>query len=261
MIKDEKIKILRSVLFPAIFVAIMWLVKSVELMMHIKISQFGIKPGDLSGMIGIFLSPFIHGSISHISANTLPFLVLGSLLFYIYRPIAWKVFILTWLITGLWVWFWARPSYHIGASGVVYGLASFLFFSGIIRKDGRLMAVTFLVAFLYGSLVWGIFPNMFPEKNISWESHLMGLIAGLVMAIYFKNEGPQRRQYSWELEDDEVAEDDPDAYWNKPVQLKNQNQPTVKTNTSEESSATEQNIQINYIYREKEQDNGSKNKA
>jgi membrane associated rhomboid family serine protease len=258
MIKEEKIKILRSILVPALLVATMWLVKGIEVIAEISFSRYGIKPGELSGLAGILLSPFIHGSISHISANTLPFLVLGSLLFYIYRPIAWKVFILTWLITGIWVWFWARPSYHIGASGVVYGLASFLFFSGILRKDGRLMAVTFLVAFLYGSLVWGIFPDIFPEKNISWESHLMGLVAGLVMAFYFKKEGPQRKKYSWEFEEDDTDENDPDAYWNKPLQKKKTIQREMKNTSPETSDATTQNIQINYVYRKKDGEESEK---
>jgi membrane associated rhomboid family serine protease len=258
MKKEEKRKILRSIIFPALLVAMMWLVKGIEIIAHVKYSHYGIKPGELSGLIGILLSPFIHGSISHISANTLPFLVLGSLLFYIYRSIAWKVFILTWLITGIWVWFWARPSYHIGASGVVYGLASFLFFSGILRKDGRLMAVTFLVAFLYGSLVWGIFPDIFPEKNISWESHLMGLIAGLVMAFYFKKEGPQRRQYAWEFDDDDTDENDPEAYWNKPLHKKNPIQRKAKDTSLETSVSTTQSIQINYVYKKKESEDGEK---
>ena len=92
-------------------------------------------------------------------------------------------------------------SYHIGASGVVYALASFHFFSGLIRREPRLMAFTLLVVFLYGGMVWGVFPDFFPTKNISWESHLMGLLAGLILAFYYRSSGPQRPRYDWADDD------------------------------------------------------------
>jgi hypothetical protein len=149
-------------------------------------------------------------------------LFLGGLLFYFYHPIAWKIFWLVWLVTGLWVWVFARgDAVHIGASGVVYGLASFLFLSGILRRDNRLMAITLLIAFLYGGLVWGIFPQLFPHQPISWESHLMGLLAGAVLAIYYRNSEPRRKVYEWETDDEdeeyEDYEDDDDPENNNPA--------------------------------------------
>jgi len=248
MDKTEKTKILNSLLFPALFVAVMWLVKIAELISGSSFSSLGIFPMRFSGLTGIITAPFIHGDLAHITANSLPFLILGSLLFYIYRPIAWKIFILIFLITGLWVWVLGREAYHIGASGVVYGLASFLFFSGIFRKDGRLLAITFLVAFLYGSMIWGLFPELFPKKNISWESHLMGMIAGIILAAYFKGEGgPLRRRYSWELEEEnELDENDPEAYWNvKPAEKKKPNPPQENNSNP---------VNINYIYKESKTD-------
>ncbi|MFP4470744.1 MAG: rhomboid family intramembrane serine protease [Bacteroidales bacterium] len=232
----ERTRMLSSMLYPAMIVAIMWIVKLAELIFQTRVSFLGVKPMHAEGLVGILTSPFVHGDLAHLTANTFPMLVLGSVLFYVYRPIAWKVFLFTWLVTGIWVWFWGRESWHIGASGVVYGLASFLFFSGIFRRDGRLLAITFLVAFLYGSMVWGVFPDLFPEKNISWESHLMGLIAGLVFALFFRDEGPQRKKYSWEYEDEDdlPAEDDPDAYWNRPLRKRKLREP----------------MQINYVYKE-----------
>jgi membrane associated rhomboid family serine protease len=242
MTKTDRIKILNSLLFPSLFVLAMWLVKSIQLITDYNLSSLGIMPLKAEGLTGIITAPFIHGSLAHISANTIPIWVLGTLLFYVYRNIAWKVFFLVWIVTGLWVWVLGREAYHIGASGIVYGLAAFLFFSGIFRRDGRLLAITFLVAFLYGSMIWGLFPDLFPEKNISWESHLMGLIAGLVMAIFFKGEGgPVKKKYSWELEEeDETDENDPDAYWNKPVQKKPKPEQTKQTDP----------LQINYIYKD-----------
>nr|NQU93908.1 rhomboid family intramembrane serine protease [Bacteroidota bacterium] len=145
------------------------------------------------------------------------------------------------LVTSFWVWIWAREAYHIGASGVIYGLASFLFFSGIFRKESRLMAISLIIAFLYGGLIWGLFPELFPKKNISWESHLMGLLSGLVLALFFRKEGPQKKQWSWELEEetDDVV-DEENAYWNTTDQKKKNTKP----------------LQINYIYKEK--DSGDK---
>ena len=146
-------------------------------------------------------------------------IILGSALFYFYRDIAIKILLIIWIFTGFWVWVAARPAYHIGASGIVYGLAAFILASGIIRRHTGLMAMALVVVFLYGSLVWGIFPEFFPDRNISWEAHLFGMISGVILAVYYRREGPQRKVYEWELEEDEedeeVEEDkkDGDDYW------------------------------------------------
>jgi membrane associated rhomboid family serine protease len=250
---EEKKRFLSSIIFPTLLVAAMWLVKVAELAFDTRFGFLGILPREVPGLTGIFTAPFIHGDIAHLSANSLPIWVLTSMLFYFYRPIAWKTFFMVYIITGVWVWFWGRDSYHIGASGVVYGLASFLFFSGLIRKDNRLLAITFLVAFLYGSLVWGVFPEIFPEKNISWESHLMGMLSGLVLAFYYKGEGPQRKKYSWDFEEEEVDEEDENAYWNRPLK-KQVRKPEIKEQLRKEP------LQINYVYKEKakEGDSGEK---
>ena len=131
------------------------------------------------------------------------------------------VFLLIYFISGICVWLSGREAYHIGASGLVYGMAGFLFFSGILRRDSRLAAITMVIAFLYGSMVWGIFPDFFPGKNISFEGHLWGLAAGVIFAIYYRKQGPQRVKYSWELEekispDDEAKGTPTDSFWRAP---------------------------------------------
>ena len=240
MKSEERQRFISSMVFPTLLVAAMWLIKVMELVFHTRFVQLGILPQEVSGLVGIITAPFIHGDIAHLSANSVPIWVLTVMLFYFYRPIAWKTFLLIYVITGLWVWFWGRESsYHIGASGVVYGLASFLFFSGIFRRDNRLLAITFLVAFLYGSLVWGIFPELFPDKNISWESHLMGLISGFVIAFFYKGDGPQRKKYSWDFEEEDDDDDDENAYWKAPPK-----KPKKKPETK-------QPFEVNYIYKEK----------
>jgi len=195
----------RSMIVPCLFVLILWLVKAVDLIFRLDLNQYGLYPLQTKGLPGIITAPFLHADVSHLFANTIPLLILASLLFYFYREIAWWIIILLWIITGAWVWVFARGvEAHIGASGIIYGLASFLFFSGIIRRETGLMVITLLVTFLYGGLIWGIFPHFFPKQNISWESHLMGLLAGLILAIYYRKSGPQRKTYEWENEEDEV---------------------------------------------------------
>jgi len=205
--QEEQKRMLRSLVIPGIFVLIMWLVKIFEIIFKIDLEVLGLAPLSWRGLPGILFSPLLHANFSHLSANTLPFFFLGGLLFYFYRSIAWKIFCLIWLTTGFWVWVFARgDTVHVGASGVVYGLASFLFLSGILRRESRLMAITLLIAFLYGGLVWGIFPQLFPLQPISWESHLMGLLAGAVLAVYYRNSGPRRKVYDWENEEEDDDE-------------------------------------------------------
>lgn len=202
--QDEQKRMLRSLVIPGIFVLFMWLVKIFEIVFNTDLEVLGLAPLSWRGLPGILFAPLLHANFSHLSANTLPFFFLGGMLFYFYRSIAWKIFWLIWLTTGLWVWFFARgDSVHVGASGVVYGLASFLFLSGILRRESKLMAITLLIAFLYGGLVWGIFPQLFPHQPISWESHLMGLLAGAVLAVYYRNSGPRRKVYDWENEEED----------------------------------------------------------
>jgi membrane associated rhomboid family serine protease len=127
---------------------------------------------------------------------------LGGTLLYFYRNIAFKVFAMIYILSGICVWLGAREAYHIGASGVAYGLAGFLFFSGIFRREKTQMVITLLVTFLYGSMVWGIFPDFYPEENISYESHFWGLAVGSLLAYYYRMEGPHRKKYNWEIEEE-----------------------------------------------------------
>jgi len=200
-------------IFPFAFVLLLWIIKTADVLWDMGLNEFGLYPLQTRGLFGILTSPLLHSGFSHLFANTVPLLVLGTFLFYFYRSLAWNVFFLTWIMTGAWVWVFARGNAaHIGASGIIYGLASFLIFSGIIRRDKSLMIITLLVIFLYGSLVWGVFPQFFPREHISWESHLMGFVSGVILAVWFRKSGPQRKVYEWEDETD----DDDDPEWNIP---------------------------------------------
>lgn len=194
-------KLLLSMILPGILIFLMWLVKVVEVIFVLDFTEAGILPLSTEGLPGILLSPFVHADFKHLFSNTLPLFFLSVALFYFYSDLALKIYGWTFLLTGLSVWIAGRPLWHVGASGLVYGLVSFLFFSGIIRKYFRLIALSLLIVFLYGSMVWGIFPGIY--KNVSWESHMLGFISGVVLSIFYRNEGPKQPVYEWMLEEDE----------------------------------------------------------
>ncbi len=211
MAEVEKVRLYRSFFYPALFVITLWLVRFADMVFGLGLNEYGLYPLQAKGITGIFTSPFLHADLAHLFANSVPLLILGAFLFYFYKELAWKVLFWLIIITGVWVWAFARGGApHIGASGVIYGLASFLIFSGIIRRESSLMVLTLLVTFLYGGLIWGIFPQFYPNKPVSWESHGMGFLAGVVIALFYRNQGPQRKRYEWE--DDDI-DDGEDAYW------------------------------------------------
>jgi membrane associated rhomboid family serine protease len=192
--------ILSAAVVPFFMVLLMWLVHLFSVEFDVRLSQYGLYPRTVKGLFGIITMPFLHGSMSHLLNNSAPMLVLGWMLFKFYKPIAVKTLLGIWLISGVWLWISGRESYHIGASGLVYGLAAFLFLSGLLRREKGVASLSFVVVFLYGSLWWGVLPV---DPGISWEGHLWGGIAGLSLAIVYRKQGPQRRVYQWELEDDE----------------------------------------------------------
>jgi membrane associated rhomboid family serine protease len=207
--KEDKKRFYYSMLFPLFFLFIIWTIKIAEVLLNIDLAFLGIFPLRAKGLIGIITAPLIHSDFEHLTANSVPIFILGTGLFYFYNKIAYKVFFLSYLIANIWIWFGARQAYHIGASGLVYSFASFLFFSGMIQRNIRLMAISLLVVFLYGSMVWGVLPI---QPHISWESHLMGAIAGMVLAFYYRELGPKRKKYTWEIEE-ELGIEPEEPYW------------------------------------------------
>lgn len=194
-------KLLLSIIIPAIIVFLMWFVKLTEILFEADFSFLGIYPLKAEGLPGILFSPFIHADFKHLINNTFPVLFMGTVVFYFYSAVAFRVIIWTFLLTGIFVWIGGRDAWHIGASGLIYGLASFLFFSGIIRRYYRLAGLSLLIVFIYGSMVWGMFPGVY--QNVSWESHMLGFVSGIILAIWYRNEGPQRPVYEWLDEEDE----------------------------------------------------------
>ncbi len=203
----EHIKFRYAVYIVISFVLLLWAVKAIEIAADVSFSHLGVLPRTLKGMIGIFTGPLIHGDIFHLISNTLPIIMLGVLLFYFYQRIAIEIFIWIYIVTGFWTWLLARDAYHIGASGVIYGMASFLFFSGIIRKNKQLMTVSGIIIVLYGGLIHGIFPQMV-EANVSWEGHLTGGLAGVLLAFFFRKTRINLDEKNDARENDDSEEDD-----------------------------------------------------
>ena len=199
----EKKKILTSFLIPAGFIGILWILKLSEIWFNFSLIPYGIYPRVPSGLIGIIFSPMIHSNITHLFSNTLPLFFLGTGILYFYRNSSFKVFGLIYLVPGLLVWLFGRSSYHIGASWLIYGFVTFLFFSGVIRRDTRSIALALLVTFVYGSLIWGVLPL---DNGISWEGHLFGALIGIISAVLFRKLDPYKR-YTWD-EDAEIEEHD-----------------------------------------------------
>ncbi len=199
-------KLAYSAVLPAIAVLLLWCAFFLDEGFGLDLYRFGIFPRTVNGLIGIMAAPFIHGDFDHLLNNSIPLFVLGWALMYFFPRLAGRVLIASWLVSGLCVWATARSSYHIGASGVVYGLAAFLFTSGLLRKQRTLMGLSLLVVFLYGGLLWGMFP-IFPR--ISWESHFWGGAAGVIMAFLFRHVPSavsDPRPITWDDEEDEPQE-------------------------------------------------------
>ena len=191
--------------YPISFVLIIWLLFWLEVRTGFNFSKYGIYPQTFKGLKGVIFSPFIHGSIQHLYHNTVPLFVLSVALFYFYRPIAWKVLIMGILLSGFLTWCIGRPSFHIGASGLIYVLVSFIFFKGVFTKHYRLVALSLLVVFLYGSMIWYALPS---QEGVSWEGHLSGLITGLFFAFIFRKAISKPEKYAWE-ETNYNEDDDP----------------------------------------------------
>ena len=198
-------KRMRIALVPTIvFICLLWLILLLDGSLNLQLYQYGVYPRANKGLLGIFLSPFIHHSAKHLFSNTLPLLVLLWCLYYFYREIAHKTFLFLWFLSGLLTWTIGREAWHIGASGVIYSLSFFLFFSGLFRRYTPLIAISLIVAFLYGSTVWNMFPwAMYLDSNISWEGHLSGGVSGLIVAALFHKHGPQKPVKVWVEDEDE----------------------------------------------------------
>jgi membrane associated rhomboid family serine protease len=206
--QDSNFKFSVSVIaWPLYVVLLMWIVFFLEVQFKQNFSQFGVFPRDFSGLRGVFLSPFIHSDSVHLYNNSIPLFILIATLRYFYRNQATKVLFFGILFSGLGTWIIGRENYHIGASGLIYVLVSFIFFKGIQTKYYRLVALSLTIVVLYGGMVWYLFPSQ--DNQISWESHLSGFVVGYFLTLFLKSEVYQRPvKYDWEHPDFDASKDD-----------------------------------------------------
>ena len=189
------------------FALLLWAVKLVEYFVGLDFTRFGIYPRQAGGLTGVLFSPFIHGSFAHLFANTAPIIVIGTMLLYGYPRAAKVLLPFVYLGSGAAVWLFAREAYHIGASGLAFGMLFFVLTVGILRWDRRAIALSLVVFFLYGGMIWGVLPV---AREVSFESHLSGGLIGVVLAFLLRHRDPEppRKQYSWEREEAEADDYD-----------------------------------------------------
>lgn len=197
-----------ALLFTMAFLLAIWGVFIIDNVLDLGLRAHGNRPRELNGLKGILTYPFLHSGLEHLWNNTAAFFVLNSLLFYFYRSLAVRVWLILFIASGTLLWLFGGGGNHIGASGIVYGLASFLFFSGVVRKNLLLLRVSLVVVFLYGGLVWWMLPI---KEHISWEGHLAGAFTGLALAFIFRNRGPKNPIYKYEIS--EAAHEDLPEWW------------------------------------------------
>lgn len=184
-------------------VGLLWLILIIDNALGLGLLRFGLRPRHLQGLTGVFTAPLLHGGAEHLFSNTLPLIVSLTTILYLYPRAAMRVIPIIWIGSGLMGWMIGRPSLHFGASGFVYGLLAYVFISGILRLDMRSVAVSVMVWFLYGSMIWGVLPI---RPNMSWELHLSGAILGVALAIAFRRwDVTPVKRYAWE-DDDSVPE-------------------------------------------------------
>lgn len=238
------------VAYPIFFLMLIWVVFWLQVRFFPIIKTWGIVPETLVGLRGIVLSPLIHGDIEHIYHNSIPLVVLTMALFYFYRTIAWKVLLYGILLSGLITWTIGRPANHIGASGLIYVLVSFIFFKGIFAKHFRLVALSLMIVFLYGSMIWYVLPV---KEGMSWEGHLGGFITGFVFAVIFRKAIAKPERYVWQ-EPSYNEEDDAflrhfDENGNFIETLASENECEAEIEIEDQAQEKQMTPKYNYIYK------------
>lgn len=199
----EKNHFFRSIAKSTILVLLLILAYVLNFVFTLGWNNYGVDPRNIGQIWGIFTIPFLHGDVEHLFSNIIPLFVLTFGIFYFFRDKSVTILFMTYILTGTLTWSIGRTGIHIGASGMLYALAFFLVTISLIKQERSLMSFSLIVIFLYGSIVWGFFPQLFPDKNISWEGHLAGAITGIILAWFYRKEGPVKKVYFEEEEEEE----------------------------------------------------------
>ena len=202
----EKEIFFHSIIKSVIIVTVLWIVFLINDIFGMHWNDYGMHPRSVDGLFGIITMPFLHGDYAHLFSNSVPLLILLFSIFYFFHKKATLILLMTWFMAGVFTWIIGTEGIHIGASGVVYALAFFLVTISVLKQEPKLMAYSLIIIFLYGSIIWGFFPQLFPDKHISWEGHLAGAITGIVLAFFYRHEGPVKKVYFAEEEEEEEEE-------------------------------------------------------
>jgi len=199
----------QALLVASAFVILLWLIEILDRVLNLNLYHLGVYPREPAGLFGILYAPLIHSSWNHLLSNSFALLVLGTALVYGYPRSTMPVFLMVYFCSGAGTWLFARQSYHIGASGLAHGMMFFIFTIGILRRDRLSIALAMIVFFVYGGMIWSIFPQ---EPRISYESHFFGAVVGVIAAFLFKNHDPfpPEKEYQWEHEEAELSDETED---------------------------------------------------
>ncbi len=181
---------LDSLKLPVIFTIGIWFIHALQRYFDLDLGYWGIYPRETFGLRGILFAPLLHADWAHLMSNSIPFLATSVMVIYFFPSVAMRAFILIYFLTGFFVWIFARTGvFHIGLSYVVYGLVSFVFWTGIFRRSIRSIVLSLIVVTFYSGMIQGILPT--PDilrRNISWDSHLVGAVMGIIIAYFFKSD-------------------------------------------------------------------------
>ena len=190
---QETKRFIRRLGFPLGFVGVIFVIHLLQAILNLDLRRLGVFPRELDGLPGILTGPLIHGSWEHLFSNSVSFIMLGAVLFWFYPRIALRSIIWLYLLSGFGIWISGQPfSYHIGASGIVYGMVSLVFWSGVFRRNVKSIVLALIILVMYAGFFEGIVPG---KEGISWEGHLSGAIAGILLAFVYRKD----------VEEDEVV--------------------------------------------------------
>lgn len=208
--KRARKNFLLAVKLSAVMLVVVWLVFLFEQLTGLDLSRFGLRPRDGEGLLGLLTTPLLHANLAHITSNSIPLFVGGVAMLFLYPNSSLRALPVIYVGSAALAWVFARPSLHIGASGLVYGMLAFVFVSGILRRDLRSVGVSLMIWFFYGSMLWGVLPV---QRGMSWELHASGMVIGVIMAFAFRNwDLPPLKRYAWEDEEHENDDlPDPEA--------------------------------------------------
>jgi len=183
-LENEFFQLLKMIKYPVMLIIVLWVSHWLNYSQNFIYNAWGIYPREIDGLIGVFAAPLLHSGIQHLFSNSIPMLFLTSIMVVFYPRVAGPSFLFIYFLAGFMVWLFGRNVYHIGASGVVYGLVAFVFWIGLFRKNSRSIVLSLIIVVMYSGYIAGVLPD---QPGISWESHLLGGLVGMLVAFIFKD--------------------------------------------------------------------------